>query len=147
MVDIIFISGSIFGGVEYVVEYLVEKLEEAGFIIETLYGSLLEDLFVLGIWLVISFIYGVGDISDNFFFFYEVLQEQKFDFFVVRFGVIGIGSREYDIFCGVIDKFEVEFKNFGVKQIGEILKINIFDYDISEDSVEEWLGSWVNLFK
>lgn len=73
MVDIIFISGSIFGGVEYVVEYLVEKLEEAGFIIETLYGSLLEDLFVLGIWLVISFIYGVGDISDNFFFFYEVL--------------------------------------------------------------------------
>lgn len=92
MVDIIFISGSILGGVEYVVEYLVEKLEVVGFLIEMVYGLLLEDLLIFGIWLIISLMYGVGDILDNLIFFYEDFQMQKFDFFVVCFGVIGIGS-------------------------------------------------------
>lgn len=147
MADITFISGSTLGGAEYVAEHLAEKLEEAGFTTETLHGLLLEDLFALGIWLIISFTYGAGDILDNFFFFYEALQEQKLDFFAVCFGAIGIGSCEYDTFCGAIDKLEAELKDFGAKQTGETLKINIFDYDILEDLAEEWLGLWINLLK
>ncbi|STL46431.1 flavoprotein [Escherichia coli] len=53
------------------------------------------------------------------------MQEQKPDLSAVRFGAIGIGSREYDTFCGAIDKLEAELKNFGAKQTGETLKINI----------------------
>ncbi|MGS5103019.1 flavodoxin domain-containing protein, partial [Escherichia coli] len=77
----------------------------------------------------------------------EALQEQKPDLSAVRFGAIGIGSREYDTFCGAIDKLEAELKNSGAKQTGETLKINILDHDIPEDPAEEWLGSWVNLLK
>ncbi|MGQ7114028.1 flavodoxin domain-containing protein, partial [Escherichia sp. TWPC-MK] len=73
----------------------------------------------------------------------EALQEQKPDLSAVRFGAIGIGSREYDTFCGAIDKLEAELKNSGAKQTGETLKINILDHDIPEDPAEEWLGSWV----
>ncbi len=40
---------------------------------------------------------------DNLSPFYEALQEQKPDLSAVRFGAIGIGSREYDTFCGAID--------------------------------------------
>ena len=134
MADITLISGSTLGGAEYVAEHLAEKLEEAGFTTETLHGPLLEDL-------------PAGDIPDNLSPFYEALQEQKPDLSAVRFGAIGIGSREYDTFCGAIDKLEAELKNFGAKQTGETLKINILDHDIPEDPAEEWLGSWINLLK
>ncbi|SQV10072.1 flavodoxin domain-containing protein, partial [Escherichia coli] len=75
------------------------------------------------------------------------IREQKPDLSAVRFGAIGIGSREYDTFCGAIDKLEAELKNSGAKQTGETLKINILDHDIPEDPAEEWLGSWINLLK
>lgn len=91
--------------------------------------------------------HGAGDIPDNLSPFYEALQEQKPDLSAVRFGAIGIGSREYDTFCGAIDKLEAELKNSGAKQTGETLKINILDHDIPEDPAEEWLGSWINLLK
>ena len=147
MADITLISGSTLGGAEYVAEHLAEKLEEAGFTTETLHGPLLEDLSASGIWLVISSTHGAGDIPDNLSSFYEALQEQKPDLSAVRFGAIGIGSREYDTFCGAIDKLEAELTNSGAKQTGETLKINILDHDIPEDPAEEWLGSWINLLK
>ena len=134
MADITLISGSTLGGAEYVAEHLAEKLEEAGFTTS-------------GIWLVISSTHGAGDIPDNLSPFYEALQEQKPDLSAVRFGAIGIGSREYDTFCGAIDKLEAELKDSGAKQTGETLKINILDHDIPEDPAEEWLGSWINLLK
>ena len=136
MADITLISGSTLGGAEYVAEHLAEKLEEAGFTTETLHGPLLEDLSASGIWLIISSTHGAGDIPDNLSPFYEALQEQKPDLSAVRFGAIGIGSREYDTFCGAIDKLEAELKNSGAKQTGETLKINILDHDIPEDPAE-----------
>ena len=45
----------------------------------------------------------------------------------MRFGAIGIGSREYDTFCGAIDKLEAALKACGAKQIGETLKINVLN--------------------
>ncbi len=122
MADITLISGSTLGGAEYVAEHLAEKLEEAGFTTETLHGPLLEDLSASGIWLIISSTHGAGDIPDNLSPFYEALQEQKPNLSAVRFGTIGIGSREYDTFCGAIDKLEAELKNSGAKQTGETLK-------------------------
>lgn len=147
MADITLISGSTLGGAEYVAEHLAEKLEDAGFSTETLHGPLVEDLPTSGIWLVISSTHGAGDIPDNLLPFYEDLQSQKTDLSQVRFGAIGIGSREYDTFCGAIDKIEAELKRSGAKQIGETLKINILEHDIPEDPAEIWLGSWINLLK
>ena len=147
MADITLISGSTLGGAEYVAEHLAEKLEDAGFSTETLHGPLLEDLSASGIWLVISSTHGAGDIPDNLVPLYEDLQSQKPDLSQVRFGAIGIGSREYDTFCGDIEKIEAELKHSGARQIGETLKINILEHDIPEDPAEAWLGSWINLLK
>ncbi|CAI9394749.1 TPA: FMN-binding protein MioC [Citrobacter amalonaticus] len=147
MADITLISGSTLGGAEYVAEHLAEKLEDAGFSTETLHGPLLDSLSATGIWLVISSTHGAGDIPDNLVPLYEDLQSQKPDLSQVRFGAIGIGSREYDTFCGAIEKIEAELKLSGAKQIGETLKINILEHDIPEDPAEAWLGSWINLLK
>lgn len=127
MANITLISGSTLGGAEYVAEHLAEKLEAAGFSTETVHGPLLEDLSTSGIWLIISSTHGAGDIPDNLTPFYEDLQTQKPDLSAVRFGAIGIGSREYDTFCGAIEKIEAELKGAGAKQVGETLKINILN--------------------
>ncbi|TDQ22528.1 MioC protein [Raoultella sp. BIGb0149] len=145
MADITLISGSTLGSAEYVAEHLAEKLEEAGYSSEIQHGPLIEDLPTDGIWLVISSTHGAGDIPDNLLPFYEALQEQKADLSAVRFGSVGIGSREYDTFCGAIDKIDDALKACGAKQIGETLKINVLDHEIPEDPAEIWLGSWKNL--
>ncbi|MEN5442447.1 FMN-binding protein MioC, partial [Klebsiella pneumoniae] len=106
-----------------------------------------EDLSASGIWLIISSTHGAGDIPDNLTPFYEDLQTQKPDLSAVRFGAIGIGSREYDTFCGAIEKIEAELKDAGAKQVGETLKINILEHEIPEDPAEIWRGSWINLLK
>lgn len=147
MADITLISGSTLGGAEYVAEHLAEKLEDAGFSTETLHGPQVEELSTSGIWLVISSTHGAGDIPDNLLPFYKDLQSQKTDLSQVRFGTIGIGSREYDTFCGAIDKLQAELTTSGAKQIGETLRINVLEHDIPEDPAEVWLGSWINLLK
>lgn len=145
MADITLISGSTLGGAEYVAEHLAEKLEEAGFSTDIQHGPLLEDLTLSGIWLIISSTHGAGDIPDNLVPLYEALQEQKPDLSAVRFGSVGMGSREYDTFCGAIDKIDAELIANGAKQIGETLKINVLEHDIPEDPAEVWLGSWIKL--
>lgn len=147
MADITLISGSTLGGAEYVAEHLAEKLEAAGFSTETLHGPRLEDLSTSGSWLIISSTHGAGDIPDNLLPFYKDLQSQKTNLSAVRFGAIGIGSREYDTFCGAIKKIEAELKGAGAKQLGETLKLNILEHDIPEDPAEIWLDSWINLLK
>lgn len=145
MADITLISGSTLGGAEYVAEHLAEKLEEAGFTTETLHGPLLEDLPQEGTWLVVCSTHGAGDLPDNIQPFYDDLKEQKPDLSAVRFGAIGIGSREYDTFCGAIEKLEALLNACGAKQLGETEKINILEHDIPEDPAEIWLGSWIIL--
>ncbi|MCL7704899.1 FMN-binding protein MioC [Enterobacter kobei] len=147
MTDITLISGSTLGGAEYVAEHLAEKLEDAGFSTETLHGPLLEDLKPEGTWLIVTSTHGAGDLPDNLQPLYDELQEQQPDLSKVRFGAVGIGSREYDTFCGAIEKVEAVITSCGAKQLGETLKINILDHDIPEDPAEIWLGEWKNLLK
>ncbi|MEX9253833.1 FMN-binding protein MioC [Pseudenterobacter timonensis] len=147
MADITLISGSTLGGAEYVAEHLAEKLEEAGFTTETVHGPLLEDLVTDNTWLLVSSTHGAGDLPDNLQPFYDDLLAQKPDLSHVQFGAIGIGSREYDTFCGAIEKIEAAMKVCGAKQLGETLKINILDHDIPEDPAEVWLDEWKNLLK
>ncbi len=147
MADITLLSGSTLGGAEYVAEHLAEKLEDAGFSTQTLHGPLLEEVTPEGIWLVVSSTHGAGDIPDNLQPFYSDLCEQKPDLSKVRFGSVGLGSREYDTFCGAIDKLDAEMKACGAKQIGETLRINILEHDIPEDPAEIWVGSWMNLLR
>ena len=147
MAEITLISGSTLGSAEYVAEHLAEKLDDAGFSSEILHGPMLEEVPTDGIWLIISSTHGAGDIPDNLQPLYDALCEQKPDLSQVHFGAIGIGSREYDTFCGAIEKVEAAVTSCGAKQLGETLKINILDHDIPEDPAEIWLAEWKNLLK
>lgn len=100
MADITLISGSTLGSAEYVAEHLAEKLEEQGYSTEILHGPELDEVPLKGIWLVVTSTHGAGELPDNLQPLFEQIETQQPDLTQVRFGAIGLGSSEYDTFCG-----------------------------------------------
>ncbi|MCG8157398.1 FMN-binding protein MioC [Brenneria goodwinii] len=145
MADITLISGSTLGSAEYVAEHLAEILEKENFSTEMLHGPELNELPDSGLWLVVTSTHGAGELPDNLQPLFEQLEQQKPDLSQVSFGAIGIGSKEYDTFCGAILTVDRILSQLGAKRIGEILQIDITQHEIPEDPAEEWLGSWINL--
>ncbi|MDR7343643.1 MioC protein [Pantoea alhagi] len=145
MADITLISGSTLGSAEYVAEHLADKLEEAGFSTETLHGPTLDALPLNGLWLIVSSTHGAGELPDNLLPLYEALEQQRPDLAGVRFGAVGIGNREYDLFCGAIKQFEQLIVSLGAKRIGERLEINVLEHEIPEDPAEVWVENWRSL--
>ena len=145
MADITLISGSTLGSAEYVAEHLADKLEEAGFSTETLHGPTLDELSLQGLWLVVSSTHGAGELPDNLLPLYEALEQQRPDLSALRFGAVGIGNREYDLFCGAIKQFEQLIVSLGATRIGDRLEIDVLEQEIPEDPAEVWLENWRSL--
>ncbi|HGM5491359.1 TPA: FMN-binding protein MioC [Serratia fonticola] len=145
MADITLISGSTLGSAEYVAEHLAEQLEAAGFTTEMLHGPELDELTLSGRWLVVSSTHGAGDLPDNLQPLLEQLAEQQPDLSQVQFGAVGLGSSEYDTFCGAIKQIDDLFQARGAKRIGDRLEIDVTQHEIPEDPAEEWLKNWIIL--
>jgi MioC protein len=145
MADITLISGSTLGSAEYVAEHLAEKLEAAGFSTEMLHGPELDELALNSRWLVVSSTHGAGDLPDNLQPLLEQIAEQQPDLSLVTFGAVGLGSSEYDTFCGAIKQIDDLLVARGAKRIGDRLEIDVTQHEIPEDPAEEWVKNWINL--
>lgn len=142
MADITLISGSTLGSAEYVADHLAEKLNEAGYTTETLYGPELDEVKPEGIWLVVCSTHGAGELPENIQPFFDAIKEQQPDLSNLRYGAVGIGNREYDLFCGAIDQFETLLSSLGAKRIGDCLKIDVLEHEIPEDPAGVWVETW-----
>lgn len=145
MTHITLLSGSTLGSAEYVAEHLADLLENAGFTTETFHGPELNALPQQGNWLIITSTHGAGELPDNLQPLYEQLAEQQPDLSGVRYGALGIGNREYDLFCGAIDKMELLMTKCGAKRLGETGKIDILEHEIPEDPASKWMERWIAL--
>lgn len=145
MADITLISGSTLGSAEYVAEHLAEKLEDAGFTTEILHGPAFEELPKQGVWLVVTSTHGAGDLPDNLQGLFDEIEQQQPDLSAVRYGAVGIGNREYDLFCGAIEKLDSLLTSRGASRIGERLEIDVLEHEIPEDPAEVWVESWKTL--
>ncbi|MGJ5870906.1 FMN-binding protein MioC [Serratia sp. OLHL2] len=145
MADITLISGSTLGSAEYVAEHLAEKLEDAGFSTEMLHGPELDELPLNGRWLVVSSTHGAGELPDNLQPLLEQIAEQQPDLSEVQFGAVGLGSSEYDTFCGAIKQIDDLLIARGAKRIDDRLEIDVTEHEIPEDPAEEWVKNWINL--
>ena len=145
MADVTIISGSTLGSAEYVAEHLAGLLEQQGFSTEVLHGPELYELKPQGLWLVVTSTHGAGELPDNLQPLFEQIEEGQPSFAAVKYGAIGIGSSEYDTFCGAIDSVDRQMIERGAERIGEILKIDITQHEIPEDPAEEWLQKWIGL--
>lgn len=145
MADITLISGSTLGSAEYVAEHLAEKLEEQGYSTEILHGPELDEVPSQGIWLVVTSTHGAGELPDNLQPLFEQIETQQSDLTQVRFGAVGIGSSEYDTFCGGIKIVDRVLIASGAQRIGEVLEIDVTKHEIPEDPAEIWLTNWVKV--
>lgn len=142
MADITLISGSTLGSSEYVADHLAEKLEEAGHTTETLHGPELEELKTEGIWIVVCSTHGAGQLPDNIQPLFDAIKEQQPDLSHLRFGAVGLGNREYDLFCGAIEQFDQLLTSLGAQRIGDRLDIDVLQHEIPEDPAGVWVESW-----
>lgn len=145
MADITLISGSTLGSAEYVAEHLAELLEQQCFSTDIQHGPQLDDLPQSGIWLLVSSTHGAGELPDNLQPLFKQISDRKADLSQVRYGAIGIGSKEYDTFCGAIVTVDRILADRGAKRIGDMLQIDITEHHIPEDPAEIWLAPWVEL--
>ncbi|AJJ10398.1 flavodoxin family protein [Yersinia rohdei] len=145
MADITLISGSTLGSAEYVAEHLAEKLEEAGFSTETLHGPELNELQLDGLWLIVTSTHGAGDLPDNLQPLLEQIEQQQPDLSQLSFGAVGLGSSEYDTFCGAVRQLDQKLVAQGAKRLGDILEIDVIQHEIPEDPAEVWVKNWINL--
>ncbi|WP_159566247.1 FMN-binding protein MioC [Budvicia diplopodorum] len=147
MSDITLISGSTLGSAEYVAEHLEEKLNQVGFTTEILHGAELDELKCEGIWLIVTSTHGAGEIPDNLLPLFKQIEQQKVDLSHLKFGAIGLGSKEYDTFCGGIVTADRILQDRGAKRIGDRLEIDVTEHEIPEDPAEVWLENWIILLK
>ncbi|NDK99389.1 FMN-binding protein MioC [Photorhabdus bodei] len=144
MATITLISGSTMGSAEYVAEHMAEILEDAGFSTKMLHGPSLDELPQEGIWLVVTSTHGAGELPENIQPLAAEISDQKPDFSKVTFGAVGLGSSEYDTFCGAIRSFDQLLIENGAKRLGDRLEIDIQQHEIPEDPAEEWVKNWAN---
>jgi MioC protein len=144
MADITLISGSTLGSAEYVAEHLEEKLQEAGFSTQLLHGPALDEVPQTSIWLVVCSTHGAGDIPDNLLPLAEAIRDSQPDLSQVRFGAVGLGNHEYDLFCGAIRQIDALLTAQGAQRIGDRLEIDVLEHEIPEDPAEAWLETWKN---
>ncbi|SFU89158.1 FMN-binding protein MioC [Xenorhabdus koppenhoeferi] len=145
MSTITLISGSTMGSAEYVAEHIAEILENDGFSTVILHGPSLEDLPLEGVWLVVTSTHGAGDLPENLQPLSDAIAQQQPDLSKVTFGAVGLGSSEYDTFCGAIRSLERLLEDLGAKRIGDRLEIDILKHEIPEDPAEEWAKEWAKL--
>ncbi|MEQ4779573.1 FMN-binding protein MioC [Providencia huaxiensis] len=144
MTKVTLISGSTMGSAEYVAEHMAEILEELGHETEIQHGPKLGDLALEGIWLVVSSTHGAGDLPENIQPLFDSIEKSAPDLSQVQFGSVGIGSSEYDTFCGAIHKIDALLIKQGAKRIGECLEIDVQQHEIPEDPAGEWVKIWAN---
>lgn len=145
IVTITLITGSTLGNAEYLAEHLSEKLALQGYTTSLFHGPDLEQLPLIGLWLVVTSTHGAGELPDNLQPLLEQLEQQQPQLTAIRFGAIGLGSSEYDTFCNGIKKMDHILITLGAQRIGAVLEIDVTQYDLPEDPADIWLAKWLQL--
>ncbi|WP_127959882.1 FMN-binding protein MioC [Serratia microhaemolytica] len=145
MAEITVISGSTLGTAEYVAEQLAEELENAGFSTSLIEGAELHQLPLSGLWIVVCSTYGAGDLPDNLQPLFEQIKQQQPDLSSVRFAAIGLGSSDYDTFCGAIRQIDVLLQDRGAIRIGDRVEIDVIEHPLPEEFACQWIKKWLFL--
>lgn len=141
--SICIITGSTLGGAEYVADHINDVLTEQGFNTTLFNNAELADIQGQSHLLVITSTHGAGELPENIQPLFADLATQQPDLSQMKFGVIGLGSSDYDTFCNAVNLVEEQLKALGATQICESLRIDVvndFDHD---GSAEAWLPNFI----
>lgn len=141
--QITIITGSTLGGAEYVADHINDVLSDKGFEVALFNHAQLTDIQDTAQLLVITSTHGAGELPDNIKPLFEAIEAQKPDFSTMQFGVIGLGSSDYDTFCNAVNLVEESLKGCGATQICESLRIDVVNNFDHDGTAEEWLPEFV----
>lgn len=137
--SICIITGSTLGGAEYVADHLESCLTAQGFETALFNQATLADIQNRSYLIVVTSTHGAGDLPENIKPLFEEIAEGALDFSAMKFGVVGLGSSDYDTFCQAVDIVEKTLKAKGASLVCDSVRIDTatnFDHD---GTAEEWL--------
>lgn len=146
--DIDLIVGSMMGAAEYVADELEQNLMDKHQVTQHLDADL-KELTTDGshIWLVCTSTHGAGDFPDNIQPFVDQLEAKSPDLSKVKYGIIALGSSQYDTYCQAGRHMDKLLSKLGATRIGDRLEIDAEEQPVPEDAALEWLPGWRNVLE
>ncbi|MEZ4340881.1 MAG: flavodoxin domain-containing protein [Sandaracinaceae bacterium] len=144
--QILMIVGSEMGNAEMVGDLVKDELEAQGHEVTVVAdGGLADaDLGAHQTLLVVSSTTGLGDVPQNVETLYGELVEEKPDLGHLRYGVVGMGDRNYkDTYCGGPKKWMAALDECGAIRVGEALLLDATDHPTPDEDAIAWLPSWL----
>jgi MioC protein len=145
--EIVLIVGSEMGNAEMVADVVKAELEKRGHEAELLLSGGLDALRpeAREAVLVISSTTGLGDVPQNIAPLYDALCAERPSLSSWRFGLIGMGDRNYkDTYLGGPKKWEAILTELGATRVGESLLLDANDSPMPDEDALRWLPSWLD---
>lgn len=145
--QILMIVGSEMGNAEMVGDLVKDELEAQGHTVEVFSEGGLDDarLTEHEAVLVVSSTTGLGDVPQNVEPLYDELVESRPDLANVRYGLVGLGDRNYkDTFCGGPKKWDAILTELSATCVGEKLFLDATDNPMPDEDALAWLPSWLD---
>ncbi|MCT8543433.1 FMN-binding protein MioC [Glaesserella parasuis] len=142
--SICIITGSTLGGAEYVADHLNDVLTEQGYQVELFNQAELADIQHQTALLVVTSTHGAGELPENIQPLFQQLAESNLDLSQMKFGVVGLGSSDYDTFCNAVNLVEQSLTAKGATQVCESLRIDVVNNFDHDGSAEEWLPAFTS---
>lgn len=141
--SICIITGSTLGGAEYVADHLESCLTAQGFNVTLFNQASLADIQEQSHLIVVTSTHGAGELPDNIKPLFEELDAGEFDLSTMKFGVVGLGSSDYDTFCNAVNIVESSLVAKGATKVCDSLKIDVVNNFDHDGSAETWLPSFI----
>lgn len=140
------IVGSESGNAEMVGDVVKDSLDALGH--ETVLfkeGGLADaELATRPIVLLITSSTGIGDIPQNIEPLFDELREQRPDLSGVRYGLVGLGDRNYkDSFLGGPKKWDALLTELGAARVGDRLELDATDNPCPDQDAAQWVEGWL----
>lgn len=143
MKSVCLITGSTLGGAEYVADHLVSVLEQQGYATQLFNNASLADIAEQPYLLVVTSTHGAGELPENIQPLFDQIAQQDLDFSAMQFGVVGLGSSDYDTFCNAVNIVEESLKAKGARQVCESLRIDVVENFDHDGTAEAWLPNFL----
>lgn len=144
--QILLIVGSEMGNAEMVADLVKDDLESLGHEVEMLTEGELDALRAeeRSVVLVITSTTGLGDVPQNIAPLYEALTSERPSLAHVRYGLIGMGDRNYkDTYCGGPRKWDALLIELGATRVGDGLFLDATDNPMPDEDALAWLPGWL----
>lgn len=140
------IVGSESGNAEMVGDCVADALRELGHEVDRFTGGGLAEAGLTGreLLLVISSTTGIGDVPQNIAPLYAELAEKRPSLAHLRYGLIGMGDRNYkDSFLGGPKKWDALLGELGARRVGDRLELDATDNPTPDLDAVAWARGWV----